>query len=136
MGLVELRHLPSVLAVRRQIASRYDTAIGDLPAITVVSPVGGCEANYYKYIIVFESAEMKADFRAFAQAKELSLPGGVYDIPLHRQPVFADMHDGVPLQAAEAFCSRHVALPVGRTMQEDDVDRVVAVLRDFLMHRR
>jgi perosamine synthetase len=136
VGLVELRHLHSVLAARRRIASWYDTAIGDLPATTVVSPVEDCVANYYKYIIVFDRAEMKSDFRAFARAKGLPLPSGVYDIPLHLQPIFADIYDASPLPAAEEFCSRHIALPVTRTMQQDDVDGVVGVLRDFVLSVR
>lgn len=136
VGLTELRHLNSVLAVRRRIANWYDTAIGDLPAVTAVSPAEDCEPNYYKYIVVFDHAEMKSGFRAFARARGLSLPSGVYDVPLHRQPVFAGLHDGTPLRAAEEFCSRHVTLPVGRTMRQDDVDGVVAVLRDFLLSRR
>ena len=136
VGLVELRHLQSVLAVRRRIANWYNAAIGDLLAVTVVSPVEDCAANYYKYIVLFDRAEMKSAFRAFARAKGLSLPSGVYDVPLHRQPVFAGVHHGVPLRAADEFCSRHVALPVGRTMQQDDADGVVAVLRDFLLTQR
>lgn len=136
LGLVELRYLDSVLAARRRIARWYDMAIGHLPGVTVVSPVEESEPNYYKYIIVFDRGEMKSDFRAFARAEGLPLPSGVYDVPLHRQPAFAKIHGGAPLPGAEEFCSRHVALPVGRTMEKDDVDSVVAVLRSFAMSYR
>jgi dTDP-4-amino-4,6-dideoxygalactose transaminase len=63
----------------------------------------------------------------------MPLPSGVYDVPLHRQPVFHHMHDGRPLRNAEDFCSRHIALPVTRAMQRGDAEQVTAVLREFLL---
>lgn len=135
VGLAELRRLPSVVTSRRAVATWYDELIGDLAGIGVVHPVDGCEPNYYKYIVVFETAEMRSDFRAFARSEGLPLPSGVYDIPLHRQPAFEYLGDGEPLVHADNFCSRHVALPVGRTMQQRHAEEVAAVVRDFLSGR-
>ncbi len=133
VGLVELRRLHSVVAIRRRIADWYDAMVGDLPTVAQLPPVDGCEPNYYKYIVVFDTAEMKSNFRAFARSKGLPLPGTVYDIPLHRQPVFAHSQEGEPLRGAEDFCSRHIALPVSRTLQRHDVEQVAAVLREFVL---
>jgi perosamine synthetase len=131
VGLVELRRLHAILATRRRIASWYDAMVGGLPGVVAVAPAEGCEPNYYKYILVFDTAEMKSDFRAWARSQGLPLPSGVYDIPLHRQPVFGGIHDGRPLPEAEDFCSRHIALPIGRTMEESDVEAVAAVVQEF-----
>jgi dTDP-4-amino-4,6-dideoxygalactose transaminase len=131
IGVVELRRLESVLAKRRRIAKWYDGVFDEMPAVTTFRPVEGCEPNYYKYIATFDTAEATSAFRAFARSKGLFLPGGVYDIPLHRQPIFAHVHDGRPLPNTEDFCSRHVALPVGRAMQREDVDNVAAIVQDF-----
>jgi dTDP-4-amino-4,6-dideoxygalactose transaminase len=131
IGVVELRRLESVLANRRRIAKWYDRVFDEMLAVTTFRPVEGCEPNYYKYIATFDTAEATSAFRAFARSKGFFLPGGVYDIPLHRQPIFDHFHDGRPFPNAEDFCSRHVALPVGRTMQREDVDNVAAVVQDF-----
>jgi len=135
VGLAELRRLQSVLAARRRVADWYEAAIGDLSSVTAVVPVDACQPNYYKYIALLESPETRSDFRAFARSKGLSLPSGVYDVPLHRQPVFDLLAGGGPFPEADDFCARHVALPVGRTMQPDDVEDVAVVLRDFFSTR-
>jgi perosamine synthetase len=132
VGLAELRRLGSIVATRRRVAEWYDDIISQLPHVTSVQPGEGCEPNYYKYIVMCDSAKMKSDLQEFASDSGLPLPSGVYDVPLHRQPVFQSIYDGGPLPNSEDFCSRHVALPVTRTMQQGDVERVSAVLRDFL----
>lgn len=131
VGLTELRKLQSILGARREIAKWYDDAIGTLPGITAVAPVDGCEPNYYKYIALFENAEVRSAFQAFARARGLSLPSGVYDVPLHRQPVFEHLKSEEPFREADDFSSRHVALPVGRTMRQEDAEEVAAVLHKF-----
>jgi perosamine synthetase len=132
VGLAELRRLRSIVAARRRVAEWYDDIISHLPYVASVQPGAGCEPNYYKYILMCDSAEMKSEFQKFASLSGLPLPSGVYDVPLHRQPVFRDRCEGVALPNSEDFCSRHVALPVTRTMQRHDVERVSSVLRDFL----
>lgn len=131
LGLIELRTLDTVLISRRRVARWYDAIVGDLPGVVAVHPAEGCEPNYYKYIVLFDDAEMRSDFRVWARSKGLSLPSGVYDVPLHHQPVFEHIQDRQPFPGAEDFCSRHVALPVGRQMQETDVADVATVLCDF-----
>ena len=133
VGLAELRRLPAVVATRAAgSANSYDALVGGLPGFTAVAPVEGSEPNYYKYILVFDTPAMKSDFKAFARSRGLSLPSGVYDVPLHQQPVFEDLGRGMSFSRADHFCSCHAALPVGRTMQQEDVEAVVGVLREFV----
>jgi perosamine synthetase len=135
LGLIELRHLPSVLKARRQVAEWYDRALDGLPGAAKLPPVKGCEPNYYKYIVLLDSAEMRSPLREFARSAGLSLPSGVYDVPLHRQPAFRHVDPAESFPFADDFCSRHVALPVGRAMRKSDVEEVCSVLRDFLSDR-
>ncbi len=55
------------------------------------------------------------------------LPGEVYDLPLHHQPVLAEYADG-PLPVAEDVCARHVCLPVHSDMRDGEVDQVLSAL--------
>lgn len=136
LGLTELRRLDAVVAARRLIAQWYDAVVGDLPGVASVAPIDGCEPNYYKYLLLFESPQARSEFRSFARAQGLSLPGGVYDVPLHRQPAFRALAGEEAFPGAEDFCSRHVALPVGRRMQQGDVEAVAAVLRAFPLAKK
>lgn len=131
VGLAELERLPDIVAARRRVASHYDELLGNVAGLAVVRPPDGCEPNYYKYVLLLGSATERAEFRAYARSRGLPLPSGVYDVPLHRQPVFERVHDGAPFEAADRFCSSHVALPVGRAMGRRDAEQVAAVVRDF-----
>ena len=57
----------------------------------------------------------------------MRLAGEVYDLPLHRQPVFAEF-GGPPLPVAEDLCGRHICLPVHSDMTADEVSQVVAAV--------
>ena len=51
----------------------------------------------------------------------MRLAGEVYDLPLHRQPVFAEFAiaqggRGPSLPVAEDLCARHICLPVHSDM--------------------
>ena len=65
--------------------------------------------------------------RELADRHSVRLSGAVYDLPLHKQPVF-ETYAGTPLPVAEDLCARHVCLPVHSDMREDEVDHVLAAV--------
>jgi dTDP-4-amino-4,6-dideoxygalactose transaminase len=67
--------------------------------------------------------------------RRIELARGVYDKPLHVQPVFRKyVHGRFPL--ASDFSSRHVCLPIFRTMKDSEVERVIAGVRAFTAGER
>ena len=124
-GLVHLRRLPAFIEHRRNVAARYDTALASLDGLDPLGEPPGCRSNYYKYIAVLPVGADRASFRhKLAEDFSVRLAGEVYDVPLHRQPVFAEFA-GPPLPVAEDLCARHVCLPVHSDMTADEVDQVV-----------
>jgi dTDP-4-amino-4,6-dideoxygalactose transaminase len=124
-GLVHLRRLPEFIEHRRLVAARYDEALTGLDGIQPVREPAGCRSNFYKYIAVLPAGVDRADFRRrLAQEHEVRLAGEVYDLPLHRQPVFAEFARD-PLPVAEDLCARHICLPVHSDMTADEVDQVI-----------
>jgi dTDP-4-amino-4,6-dideoxygalactose transaminase len=65
----------------------------------------------------------------------IQLGTGVYDVPLHRQPVFSGM-DNTSLQVAEDVCARHVCLPIHSDMTLADADCVITALAACLARLR
>ena len=89
----------------------------------------GCRGNFYKYIAVLPEGADRARFRKqLAEDHGVRLAGEVYDLPLHRQPVFAEYaiaqggRDGPSLPVAEDLCARHICLPVHSDMTAGEVD--------------
>jgi perosamine synthetase len=124
-GLVHLRRMAEFIEHRRSVAARYDAALARLDGLDPLGEPAGCLTNFYKYIAVLPAGSDRARFRQqLADEHAVRLAGEVYDLPLHRQPVFAEFA-GQPLPVAEDLCARHVCLPVHSDMTADEVDQVV-----------
>ena len=122
VGLVHLEHLDEAIATRQAVAARYDKAL--LGCTPVVIPEE-CETNYYKYVALLEPGADRAAVKSELKERTgVSLSGEVYALPLHRQPVFADLDAG-PFPIADEVCSRHVCLPIHSDMTEDEADYVI-----------
>jgi perosamine synthetase len=127
-GLVHLRRMTDAIERRREVAARYGAALAALDGLAPLPEPAGCRSNFYKYIVVLPPGCDRAQFKKEAAARyEVRLAGEVYDLPLHRQPVLADLA-GPPLPAAEDLCARHVCLPVHSDMTDDEVDQVLTAV--------
>jgi perosamine synthetase len=123
-GLVHLRRMAAFIEHRRAVAAQYDAALGRLDGLDPLVEPPGCRTNFYKYIAVLPSGADRATFkRKLAEDHAVRLAGEVYDLPLHRQPVFAEFA-GPSLPVAEDLSARHICLPIHSDMTADEVDQV------------
>jgi dTDP-4-amino-4,6-dideoxygalactose transaminase len=125
VGLVHLRRLDEFMAARQAVATYYDTALADVDGVEPVLVPANCRSNYYKYIALIspdlDRASLKQHLR---QDYGVSLSGEVYALPLHKQPVFADIAPG-QFPVADDVCARHVCLPLHSDMSPDEAAYVV-----------
>jgi perosamine synthetase len=128
-GLVHLRRMRESIEHRRSVAARYDKGLADLVGLAPVGEPAGCLSNFYKYIALLPPGVDRAMFkRELADGYAVRLAGEVYDLPLHRQPVFAE-YAGPSLPVADDICERHICLPVHSDMRDDEVDEVLGAVR-------
>ncbi len=57
---------------------------------------------------------------------------GYYRVPTHRQPAFASEHGALELPATAAWARTHLALPISAAITREQVEEVVAAVRDEL----
>lgn len=129
-GLVHLRRLAAFIEHRRAVAASYDAMLADLDGLEPIAEPVGCRSNYYKYIAVLPAGADRARFRQrLTDVHDVRLAGEVYDLPLHKQPVFAEFAAGGPaLPVTEDMCARHICLPVHSNMTTDEVEQVCAAV--------
>ena len=127
-GLVHMSRMDSAIACRRSVAARYTELLTRAGGPQPLPEPPGCRSNFYKYIAVLPPGIDRARFkRELADRHSVRLSGEVYDLPLHKQPVFT-CYAGRPLPVAEDLCTRHVCLPVHSDMRDDEVDHVLAAV--------
>jgi perosamine synthetase len=135
IALVHLRRLDEFIAARQAVAARYDEALADIEGVSALALPDGCVSNYYKYVAMLEPGIDRAELKGRLRELGVALSGEVYPRPLHREPVFADLHAD-PLPVADDVCHRQICLPIHSDMTSDEAEQVVAALRTTLRGSR
>ena len=130
IGLVQIRRLKEILAKRDAIGSFYNAELSNCEFGQILKNPQGSFSNYYKYIFVPNKMNDRASFKkGFKEKTGVSLTGEVYELPLHKQPVFAAWSAG-QFPAADDLCARHICLPIFPSMTMEEAKHVVASLKE------
>jgi len=125
VGLAQLRRLDEFIAVRRRIARLYDESLKEIEGVQPVLLPSGVESNYYKYMVLLDHGINRSVLKKMLKEQYgVTLSGEVYEIPLHRQPVFERYSSG-QFPIAEDICARHICLPIYSDMTEDEAKYVI-----------
>lgn len=123
LGETQTARLPEFVARRRYVAARYREGLTGLPGLIVPAEPVGARSCYYKFPVLLEGIS-PAELRDGLRVDGVVLGGAVYDVPLHRQPVFRRYADG-PLPVAEDLCGRHVCPPIYPSLTDEQIDHVI-----------
>jgi perosamine synthetase len=128
LGLVQLGRFAAALRRRNDILDRYRSDLGDIlrfPAVPAGDVVSG-----HKAIAFPRTGIDRAELRDGARRRGVNLAREVYAVPLHRQPVFADLVEKPSdFPVTDQFCREHVCLPLWTAMSDEQVDQVVEAVR-------
>lgn len=129
IGRGQLRVLPDRIAARRRIFARYQEALGTLPGIGFLPEAPYGRGNRWLTCITLDPTAFGAGREQVRLALEAEdIEARPVWKPMHLQPIFADAPVRGGAVAAELF-ERGLCLPSGSAMSDEDVDRVVAVVR-------
>jgi dTDP-4-amino-4,6-dideoxygalactose transaminase len=137
VGVVQLKRLDELIAYREKVAKAYDRYLEeglsydggkhvDFP-LKVIRPEG--RSSWYKYIVVLPDGVDRDSVKKVMESWNARASGGVFDLPLHRQPVFYE-GDALRLPNTERFCARHVCLPIYYGMTNGELVTVVRALAE------
>jgi dTDP-4-amino-4,6-dideoxygalactose transaminase len=121
VGVVHLRRLDEFVAWRDKIARVYAELLHAVADVEPVLPAG--QSSWYKFIVLLPGWADRDRVKMAMKRRGVSLSGGVYEVPLHRQPVFQAATWAFPV--ADDVCARHVCLPLYFGMTDDEAATVV-----------
>lgn len=122
IGLIQLEHLEAWTQDRRDHAARYDEALSGV----VTPPVAaGVRHVYHQYTIRVVDGDRDAFVRELAQ-RDVGT-GVYYPIPVHRLPPFGRRLD---LPETERACREVVSLPVHPSLDDAEIEQIVAAVND------
>jgi len=132
LGLSQLKRVDQFADKRRSLWRAYRERLSDLPFIEPDDPEK-CFLHLAVVRIPFEERGLSRK-ELMETLKERGIGTQVHYIPLYRHPFFTerrpDIHSYFP--EMEAYYSEALTLPLFADMEEDDVDRVVSVLKPLI----
>lgn len=126
--LVKLKHFNKELKLRRQVASHYDTHLGDVcitPAL-----LSGYSHSFAQYTIRVSSRD-----RVVAEMQQRGVPTAVHYMKgLHEQPVFQSYgYQKGMLPITEKACQEVMSLPMHPWLTSDELEKVTSALKESLL---
>ncbi len=135
LGLAQLERLDEMIGRRRQLRERYADLFAGVPGTRIFQRSGDEADNCWLTAVLVDPAE------AGWSAEDLRVALDEADIesrplwkPMHRQPVFAGARSFLDGSADRLF-DTGLTLPSGSALAPDQIDEVLASIRDFLGRR-
>ena len=134
LGRGQLEHLDEKVEKKRTINKFYRNALGNLPGIEFMPEAPYGKSNCWLTVILVSPKEFGADREAVRLALEAeNIESRPIWKPMHLQPVFKDCRV-LGGSVSEDLFQRGLCLPSGTQMTEEDLERVVKVIKGC--HRR
>ncbi len=130
LGLRQLASLGNFIKRRNEIAKIYDQELKEVSSIKIIKPEADSIHNYFKYIIILKDHDRRTVHKEL-EARGIQPSGYVYELPLHKQPVFPLAND-LKLPTTEYVSAHHFCLPIFYGMADEDVKFVAQSLREIL----
>ena len=125
---VQLDRLPELLAARRSVAKRYTEALGSLVGVVEVpAELPDREHPWQSYLLLLPEGTDRDRVIRELGARGVQCTIGAY--ASHLQPVYGPQP---PLPVSADAFRRHLAVPMHANLTDDQVDQVIANLREVL----
>lgn len=130
MALVQLDKLPQHNARRAALAQRYLRALADTPFSPLALPAWEHHHAWHLFIIRVDERRCCIDRDGLMQAlKERGIGTGLHFRAAHTQRYYRERFPDLVLPDTEWNSARMCSLPLFPSMNDDDVERVIAALR-------
>lgn len=132
MGLVQLAKL-DVMVATRQSAVEVIAARLDMLGISYCSTSHMDRASQYKFIIRLPLNRSMEEAKKALTEFGVFCGGGVYEVPCHLQPVFAEIPAvKSDLAATEEWCPRHICPPITSGTTTEDANQIADAIEKVL----
>lgn len=134
LGLSQLKKLPRFADRRRGLAALYRDALAPLaPVVRLAAQPAWSDPVLHLMVALIDFEAVDKTRREVVDAlKARGVGSQVHYIPVHRQPYYRELYGALDLPGAEAWYARCLSLPLYPGMEDGDVEKVAAALKDVL----
>jgi len=130
LGSSQLPRLPVFKARRDAITARYNLGLSGIDELRLPACREGANPMWHLYPLRIRDGRRRALYEHL-RANDIGVQ--VNYLPVYRHPVYADLgyRPGM-CPVAEEYYAQEISLPLFPTLTDDDVDRVIALIRGFV----
>ena len=139
VGLAQLKKCDRFWKARERYASLYNEGFRDLPEIICPQAANHVQHAWHLYVIQLDLGRLRIGRNEFVdRLQRAGIGSSVHFIPLHLHPYYREMWGYQPndLPVASMVFHRILSLPLYSKMSEDDVNRVIATVRNLVQENR
>lgn len=130
LGSSQLRRLSAFTARRQEITDRYNAGLAGIGELTLPTRREGASPAWHLYPLRIRDGRRR---ELFEHLRTHEIGVQVNYIPVYWQPWFADRgYRRGMCPVAEKYYEQEISLPLFPDLRDDDVDRVIDVIRGFL----
>ncbi len=127
LGTAQLRRLDAFKARRAELHARYDAGLAEVPGVRTPAHRDAADPMWHLYPLRVLDGRRREVFDALRAA---GIGVQVNYIPVYWHPAFADLgYRRGQCPNAEEYYRQEISLPLFADLSDDDVDRVVEVIR-------
>ena len=127
LGLLELERIDNRINKRRSLAKRYQEKLKN-SNWTCLTDKNEMQSSYYKQVIIPPRELSREKISRTLRDEKISLTGGVYFIPLHKQPVMRKYLSMNNYPISDSFSHSHICPPCYPELELEHIDRVCETL--------
>lgn len=143
LGLSQLTKLPRFVERRRVLARKYDDAFARSEHVEPLEVREGANSSYHLYVLRLRARGTETldsiaarRLKLFHALREAGIAAQIHYIPVHRQPFHVQHgHAEGSFPGADRYYAGCLSVPLFPRMSDDDVERVVKVVRSTLGDR-
>jgi dTDP-4-amino-4,6-dideoxygalactose transaminase len=134
LGISQLSRLDGFLRRRREVAELYRRYLADLDELELPPyEIRGAEISWFLYVARLRGATRPERDALLRKLRERGIACSDYFSPIHLQPHFQALgHGPGEFPVAEAAADSTVALPFFNQLQEEQIQRTAAAIRQAL----
>ena len=132
VGLVQLDRLDDVVSRRRELAARYQAALGSCPGLTTITDPPHGTTNFQSFwVLLGPDVDIGRD-ELLTRLSDVAISGRRGIMAAHLEPAYAN-HPHRPLPATELLARRSLILPLFHDMTADEQERVISAVVDAVV---
>lgn len=131
LGVAQLEQLPDLLAARRALAARYDTAIGTMPAMRAAARASWADPTFWLYTARLAVPDALERDRMLDTLLSSGIDARPIWTPIHTLAPYADA-PRLGGAVAERVFAAAISLPSSSSLAAADQERVVSILESFV----